>query len=55
MVAELAQCFQVYFPKGMTAADLLPRLASKNVVIAGGLHAAIKGQSLHLSCQDQQS
>lgn len=37
---------QVYFPKEMTAADLLPRLAGKNVVVAGGLHKAIKGQSL---------
>lgn len=36
---------QVYFPKEMTAADLLPRLAGKNVVVAGGLHKAIKGQS----------
>lgn len=41
MVSDSAR--QVYFPKGMAAGDLLPRLASKNVVIAGGLHAAIKG------------
>jgi len=32
----------VYFPEGVTAADLLPKLAKKDVVIAGGLHKDIK-------------
>ncbi|KAF8582723.1 PLP-dependent transferase [Ramaria rubella] len=32
----------VYYPDGISAGDLLPRLAGKNVVVAGGLHTAIK-------------
>ncbi|KAF8998567.1 PLP-dependent transferase [Cyathus striatus] len=32
----------VYFPDGIGAADLLPRLAKKDVVVAGGLHKDIK-------------
>jgi len=32
----------LYFPPGVTAADLLPRLVKKGVVVAGGLHADIK-------------
>jgi len=32
----------LYFPDGITAADLLPRLLQKGVVVAGGLHASIK-------------
>ena len=34
---------QIYLPYGVSAGDLLPYLASKNVVAAGGLHALIKG------------
>jgi len=32
----------LYFPAGVTAADLLPRLVKKGVVVAGGLHVDIK-------------
>jgi alanine-glyoxylate transaminase/serine-glyoxylate transaminase/serine-pyruvate transaminase len=32
----------VYYPEGIGAADLVPRLGQKGVVIAGGLHSAIK-------------
>jgi aspartate aminotransferase-like enzyme len=35
----------LYFPVGVTAADLLPRLVKKDVVVAGGLHVDIKGIS----------
>ncbi|CAG8719265.1 13819_t:CDS:2, partial [Acaulospora morrowiae] len=31
----------VYYPEGIQATDLLPRVANHNVVIAGGLHRAI--------------
>jgi alanine-glyoxylate transaminase / serine-glyoxylate transaminase / serine-pyruvate transaminase len=34
---------QLYFPDGMKASDLLPRLAQKGIVVAGGLAAGIKG------------
>jgi len=33
----------LYFPPGVTGADLLPRLVKKGVVVAGGLHVDIKG------------
>jgi alanine-glyoxylate transaminase/serine-glyoxylate transaminase/serine-pyruvate transaminase len=32
----------LYFPPGITAADLLPRLLKKGVIVAGGLHVDIK-------------
>ncbi|KAJ7460596.1 pyridoxal phosphate-dependent transferase [Mycena latifolia] len=32
----------LYFPDGMTAADVLPKLGAKGIIAAGGLHAAIK-------------
>jgi len=32
----------LYFPDGMTAADLIPKLSAKNIVVAGGLHTEIK-------------
>ncbi|KDQ61594.1 hypothetical protein JAAARDRAFT_705023 [Jaapia argillacea MUCL 33604] len=32
----------LYYPHGLVASDLLPRLAQKGVVVAGGLHSAIK-------------
>ncbi|KAJ6581232.1 pyridoxal phosphate-dependent transferase [Mycena capillaripes] len=32
----------LYFPDGMSAADVLPKLGAKGIVAAGGLHAAIK-------------
>jgi hypothetical protein len=35
----------LYFPPGVTAADLLPKLVKKGVVVAGGLHVDIKGIS----------
>jgi len=31
----------VYYPEGIQPADLLQKVASHNVVIAGGLHKAI--------------
>ncbi|KAG2098228.1 pyridoxal phosphate-dependent transferase [Suillus discolor] len=34
----------LYFPDGFTASDIIPRLLKKDVVVAGGLHASIKGQ-----------
>jgi len=34
----------LYFPPGVTAAELLPRLVKKGVVVAGGLHVDIKDQ-----------
>lgn len=34
---------QLYYPEGVTASDLLPRLAKRGVVVAGGLHKDIKG------------
>lgn len=32
----------LYFPDGITASDLLPRLATREVIVAGGLHSAIR-------------
>ncbi|KAK7031364.1 PLP-dependent transferase [Favolaschia claudopus] len=32
----------LYFPSGMSAADVLPSLGAKGIVVAGGLHAAVK-------------
>jgi len=32
----------LYFPEGLTASDILPRLSAKGVVVAGGLHKDIK-------------
>jgi hypothetical protein len=34
---------QLYYPEGVTASDLLPRLAKRGVVVAGGVHKDIKG------------
>lgn len=34
---------QLYLPEGVAAGELLPLLAGKGVVLAGGLHSAIKG------------
>ena len=31
----------VYYPSGVTAADLLPRMVARQVVLAGGLHPAM--------------
>ena len=36
----------LYFPEGVSAADLLPRLGAKDVVVAGGLLGGIKGTLL---------
>jgi len=33
----------LYFPEGVAAGDLLPRLGAKGVVVAGGLLGSIKG------------
>ncbi|KAF8517979.1 PLP-dependent transferase [Hysterangium stoloniferum] len=32
----------VYYPTGLLAGDILPQLANKDIVVAGGLHAEIK-------------
>ncbi|KAH7911053.1 alanine-glyoxylate transaminase [Hygrophoropsis aurantiaca] len=32
----------LYFPEGFVASDIVPRLLKKDVVVAGGLHGAIK-------------
>ncbi|KAI6149775.1 pyridoxal phosphate-dependent transferase [Pisolithus tinctorius] len=32
----------IYFPDGLAASDIIPRLLKKDVVVAGGLHASIK-------------
>lgn len=32
----------LYYPQGLSAGDILPRLASRDVVVGGGLHTAIK-------------
>jgi alanine-glyoxylate transaminase/serine-glyoxylate transaminase/serine-pyruvate transaminase len=34
-----------YFPEGVGAGDLLPKLGAKGIVVAGGLLAGIKGNS----------
>ena len=36
----------LYFPEGVKAADLLPRLGKRGVVVAGGLLGSIKGAFL---------
>lgn len=33
----------LYFPDGLVASDLLPRLAKRDIVVAGGLHKDYKG------------
>lgn len=40
---------QLYFPEGVTAGDLLPRLSKRGVVVAGGVHKEIKGASFVFS------
>lgn len=32
----------IYYPDGLTAADVLPRFSTRGIVVAGGLHHAIK-------------
>lgn len=32
----------LYYPEGLAAADILPRLAQRGIVVAGGLHSEIK-------------
>jgi alanine-glyoxylate transaminase/serine-glyoxylate transaminase/serine-pyruvate transaminase len=34
----------VRFPKGIVAADIVPKLAEKGIVVAGGLHKAIASE-----------
>lgn len=38
---------KLYYPEGLGAGDILPRLGKKGVVVAGGLHAKIKGLWYH--------
>ncbi|KAL1838788.1 hypothetical protein VTJ49DRAFT_2216 [Mycothermus thermophilus] len=38
----------IYLPEGVTAADLLPRLASRGVVFAGGIHKEIASKYIRL-------
>jgi alanine-glyoxylate transaminase/serine-glyoxylate transaminase/serine-pyruvate transaminase len=32
----------IYFPDGLSASDIIPRLFERGIVIAGGLHKEIK-------------
>ena len=32
----------IYFPQGLSASDVVPRLLERGVVVAGGLHKEIK-------------
>jgi alanine-glyoxylate transaminase/serine-glyoxylate transaminase/serine-pyruvate transaminase len=32
----------IYFPDGLSASDIVPRLLERGVVVAGGLHKEIK-------------
>jgi alanine-glyoxylate transaminase/serine-glyoxylate transaminase/serine-pyruvate transaminase len=38
----------IYLPEGITAADLLPRLAARGVVFAGGIHKEIATKYIRL-------
>ena len=40
---------QIYYPEGLGAADIIPRLSQRGVVVAGGLHTEIKGKDDFLS------
>jgi len=42
---------QLYFPKGYTASDIIPRLSAKGVVVAGGLHKDIKDHYFRIGCE----
>ena len=42
----LTMVIQLYFPDGLGASDILPRLGKMDVVVAGGLHKEIKGALL---------
>ena len=35
----------VYYPDGLTAQNVLPKMANDDITIAGGLHKEIKGPS----------
>jgi alanine-glyoxylate transaminase/serine-glyoxylate transaminase/serine-pyruvate transaminase len=35
---------QLYFPEGVIAAQVLPRLLNEGLVVAGGLHKDIRGR-----------
>jgi alanine-glyoxylate transaminase/serine-glyoxylate transaminase/serine-pyruvate transaminase len=32
----------IYFPNGLSASDIIPRLLERGIVVAGGLHKEIK-------------
>ena len=32
----------IYFPEGLSASDIIPRLLERGIVVAGGLHKDIK-------------
>jgi len=38
----------LYFPEGMSAGDVLPKLGAKGIIAAGGLHAEIKDKYFRL-------
>lgn len=38
---------KLYYPEGVGAGDLLPLLAKRGVVVAGGLHTSMKGSVLY--------
>ncbi|KAJ7918745.1 pyridoxal phosphate-dependent transferase [Mycena leptocephala] len=44
----------LYFPDGMSAADVLPKLGAKGIIAAGGLHGAIKGRHMGITAVDGQ-
>ncbi|KAJ6485917.1 pyridoxal phosphate-dependent transferase [Mycena sanguinolenta] len=44
----------LYFPEGMTAADVLPKLGAKGIIAAGGLHTAIKGMHMGITAVEGQ-
>lgn len=42
---------QVYFPEGIVAADIIPRMLKQNVIVAAGLHRDVKGEiNLSFAC-----
>jgi hypothetical protein len=49
---NLSSSSQFYFPSGLSAPDVLPRLVKKDIVIAAGLHKDIKGtHMLHITAE----
>jgi alanine-glyoxylate transaminase/serine-glyoxylate transaminase/serine-pyruvate transaminase len=38
----------VYFPEGISAPDIIPRMLKQDVVVAAGLHKEVKGRIITL-------